>query len=513
MVKIVITFVLAFSLLVTVSLAVYTLFRCESKKSRAFIYLLTCVFLYVLGYLLEINARTSDGGFVAIKVMYLGSAFLASIDLLFTAEYCDIAVSRKVLVVLIGIPLFIICLVWTSDLHGLYYSSYEYVADALVPYLSITPGPLYYITHINATVLSIIMISILLARIIRGKPEMRPLYVLFLAGALVPTLVNILYVANLNASGLNYTPISMIVKIVLFFVCIVRYNMFSFIPQALEMALQSISEAFVLVDASNMFLTANETAIKIFPSLAVLKQGAPIAQAQSWPAELIPPLNEKSVIKTRFSLPDDMYYNASISAIVGEKDRVLGHFILVQDITESVLLTKRLEELAHTDMLTGIPNRRHFMSLTAAQIDRVKRHNENSYIVMFDIDHFKKVNDTYGHPVGDKVLKCLAERVSEAIRAYDILGRYGGEEFILFVSGISERDIGKHMDRVRRVISGTPMVFGDLQLTITASFGVVSVLDCPDLETMIENADQALYAAKQRGRDRVVYYDSLIESS
>ena len=142
------------------------------------------------------------------------------------------------------------------------------------------------------------------------------------------------------------------------------------------------------------------------------------------------------------------------------------------------------------------------MNLASAQIERVTRQGSNAYFIIFDIDHFKKVNDTFGHLIGDKVLKCVADRVKKALRPYDIFGRYGGEEFTIFVSDISSTDIANYAERIRRAICGEPMEFMDTKLTASASFGIAPVTP-KKLEAIIHIADEALYKAKQEGRNRV----------
>ena len=167
-------------------------------------------------------------------------------------------------------------------------------------------------------------------------------------------------------------------------------------------------------------------------------------------------------------------------------------------------MERKIKKIAHTDSLTGILNRLRFMDLTSKQIERIKRTGNDSYIAIFDLDYFKSINDTYGHLIGDRVLKCTAERVNSAIRPYDLFGRYGGEEFILFISDINEADTINHTERIRTAICDTPMVFEEVKLTVSASFGVASVMSADNIKDVINLADKALYKAKHEGRNRVM---------
>ena len=175
----------------------------------------------------------------------------------------------------------------------------------------------------------------------------------------------------------------------------------------------------------------------------------------------------------------------------------------------------KLHTLAITDDLTGIFNRRAVFECMRGEISRVSREKSSFCLIMMDIDHFKKVNDTYGHSVGDKVLIETANRIKSELRPYDVIGRYGGEEFI---AGISKADskISKVIaERLRRCICERPFQIEDRKIDVSISLGVAYFAPSRDhdindlLEAMIKAADIALYKAKEAGRNRVAY-DSVV---
>ncbi|MDR9440384.1 MAG: PAS domain-containing protein [Halomonas sp.] len=165
----------------------------------------------------------------------------------------------------------------------------------------------------------------------------------------------------------------------------------------------------------------------------------------------------------------------------------------------------RFRHLATVDMLTGAPNRRHFMHCLEAELARVKRHGEEACLVMFDADHFKRINDTFGHAAGDEVLKALVTAGREQLRTPDILGRMGGEEFAILLPETSLDAALEVAERFRRAIAALQVASGDASIRLTISLGVVAlrVQDSPD--SAVERADKALYRAKERGRDRVCH--------
>ena len=159
---------------------------------------------------------------------------------------------------------------------------------------------------------------------------------------------------------------------------------------------------------------------------------------------------------------------------------------------------------ARMDVTTGIYNRRGLYELGVREVDRAQRFNRPLSAIMVDIDHFKRVNDTYGHPVGDLVLKELAERLKKHLRSIDILSRYGGEEFVILLPETSAEQAVEVAERLREIVEETPFSPDGLKLPITISQGVsISNIDDLDIKSLIKNADDAMYLSKRSGRNQV----------
>lgn len=167
---------------------------------------------------------------------------------------------------------------------------------------------------------------------------------------------------------------------------------------------------------------------------------------------------------------------------------------------------RELERLSISDGLTGLFNHRHIHGLLQEEYERAERTRAELTVAMFDLDRFKQVNDTYGHPTGDVILYETAEILRQTVREIDMVGRYGGEEFVAILPGADEADADRFAERVRQAVANH--VFRDEanEVRMTLSGGVASFpgggADHPDL--LIKQADEALYAAKQGGRNRIV---------
>lgn len=166
-----------------------------------------------------------------------------------------------------------------------------------------------------------------------------------------------------------------------------------------------------------------------------------------------------------------------------------------------------LQQLALTDPLTSLPNRRAIEDWASRQLSGAARYRFSFWVVMADLDHFKNVNDTYGHDAGDTVLKRFGEILKANSRKSDICGRIGGEEFILTLSHTTGENAKIVIDRIRTELADTKFNFDGANLTVTASFGAAGFngANTPDLNRLISQADAALYAAKRLGRNRLEF--------
>ncbi|MBA3941616.1 MAG: sensor domain-containing diguanylate cyclase [Sphingopyxis sp.] len=194
---------------------------------------------------------------------------------------------------------------------------------------------------------------------------------------------------------------------------------------------------------------------------------------------------------------------------MGRNGRAIGIFGTVQDVTETVENARILEaarsaaeRVANTDMLTGLPNRRHTLAFLEKALAGARAHDAPLAVAIFDIDHFKRINDTYGHAVGDDVIRRVAQRAKAALREEDMLGRIGGEEFVCVLQRSSAQSAEIVAERVRKAVeTGTAAQEGQPGATI--SIGLAIFDGEPDVEELLHRADKALYLAKREGRNRL----------
>lgn len=174
------------------------------------------------------------------------------------------------------------------------------------------------------------------------------------------------------------------------------------------------------------------------------------------------------------------------------------------DVTERNRLTRQLKKHSRTDPLTGTGNRREFDEVVHRELRRHRRHGMPLSLMVLDVDHFKRVNDRWGHGVGDQALCFLVEQCRSRLRDHDHLFRTGGEEFCVLLPHTGLKQAHEVAQRLRRQLETQPLTTDDFCLRLTLSIGVVELTRGKSLDEAFEQADQALYRAKREGRNRVV---------
>ncbi len=213
---------------------------------------------------------------------------------------------------------------------------------------------------------------------------------------------------------------------------------------------------------------------------------------------------------------DFMYQNTTFIPLMSSTGEVTHLCLIVYDVTDSAVHKQELEKandsleiLSQTDGLTGLFNRIHWESCLQAEYKRWTRTHTTASLVMLDIDHFKKINDGYGHMVGDEVIRHISGLIKQHARETDTAGRYGGEEFTILLPDTNLKNAYVFAERLRKAVESSMVKYNDIELNYTISLGIAEVNESfASYEAWIECADAALYQAKEGGRNQVGLYRS-----
>jgi len=209
---------------------------------------------------------------------------------------------------------------------------------------------------------------------------------------------------------------------------------------------------------------------------------------------------------------DFMRQDCTFMPLRNKRGQVTAVCVTVNDGTDAFIYQSQLQEAMvkleaanRTDGLTKVNNRTYWLNRLEEEVCRVERHETPLTVTLFDLDHFKQVNDTMGHLAGDQVLREVAERVQKMLRTSDVMGRYGGEEFGILLPHTDLWQAMQVVDRIRQNIAAKPVVFNGTEIPVTASFGVAQWHQkLARVDEFLSVTDEALYEAKRSGRDRCI---------
>ncbi|WP_249119389.1 MULTISPECIES: sensor domain-containing diguanylate cyclase [unclassified Bradyrhizobium] len=287
--------------------------------------------------------------------------------------------------------------------------------------------------------------------------------------------------------------------------------------EVLRSALDNVSEGIIMLDSNlnaqflngkiRQYWALTEAEADSRPSFESLLRRAPHAGARMPPDELdafctarLAAIRDVSEPVRVLQTADGRHIRAHCTALKNG-----GRMLTFVGITDLVNNARKLEELATTDSMTGLANRRHFMALAAAEWSRFQRYYRPLSVLMIDVDHFKSVNDRYGHAVGDDALVAVANACLESKRSSDIVGRIGGEEFAMLLPETDLYQARIVADRICKAVAASKLQADEVPFKVTASIGfAAATVSMPGFEALLKAADQALYQAKDQGRNRIV---------
>jgi diguanylate cyclase (GGDEF)-like protein len=281
-------------------------------------------------------------------------------------------------------------------------------------------------------------------------------------------------------------------------------------------AMESLPNGFVLYDKDDRLVICNERYREIYAESAdyivpgatfeeIIRKGVEngqypdaIGNEEAWIARRIE-MHQNPGEPIEQHLPGDTWLR------VQERRTSEGGLVGFRfDITELKRQERELIRLAWTDSLTDAMNRHRFMDLAGKEVERARRRNSELSLLLLDADHFKQINDKYGHAAGDAILKGLVERWTRSLRSHDLIGRIGGEEFSIVLPDANAANAMCTAERLRKEIAELPFAFEGQLLRVTVSIGVATLAAGEDLPALMQRADRALYRAKEAGRDEVI---------
>ncbi|HEY9876926.1 MAG TPA: histidine kinase N-terminal 7TM domain-containing protein [Leptolyngbyaceae cyanobacterium] len=347
---------------------------------------------------------------------------------------------------------------------------------------------------------------------------------LLLLGAIVPLIGSSLYMLNLSPPGLNITPLSFMGSGLIYFVGLFHFRMFDLIPVARDVLIESMSDGVLVLDLKSRIVDINLAAQDILgissscigkPGQFALPCWSEIAQlTQNFTAD-----NPSLLLKPS----PDCYVEVHSISLRNRNQGLTGHLIVMRDVTqrhevelqlrhanyrlkrqlrEIERLQVKLKEQATRDSLTGLFNRRYFDERLPKELKRAAREGYSVAVILFDLDFFKRINDTFSHHAGDEALRVFAKLLQRHCRGIDIVCRYGGEEFVLALPGTSLAQAYQRAEGIRLDCQSTSVKYEGEKIPLTVSGGVgIFPKTGKTYDELLKAVDKALYQAKLEGRN------------
>ena len=503
---------LIFSSVLSIYLSGYALQRRDTPGAKEFSFFTLTIALYSLGYAMEINAQSLDNILEIMKFEVFWASFTAPAFLLFVIRFIRQRKGSVHLVFILFLLPLVIGIITFSDNHlDSLYRSCVLLEGGDFPVVEYESGRWHRIQLIFLVLCSLMAELLLLIHLFRVKGRIRIQVFLVLVGGILPTGSAILNPERSSITHLDTQPFLFFLTIILLAVALFRFQMLDLSQLARNLAVDKVRDSLLILDNQLVVRDINAMGRKS-ELLSSFRIGCSLEKTDDDFAGYLREngfLNDPSDGSRILGYEsEDRHYRFSITRILEKGGRIDGWLIHIRDDSSTFHLMKELENQAENDDLTGISNRRYLMGRVRKSLSVSNGKRGAVSLILFDLDHFKAVNDNYGHPTGDKVLKRVADAVRKQLRSSEVFGRYGGEEFCILCPDTDGMTAYSIAERLRQAIESLLVESGNDVIRISASFGVCEHLPVEGrpvtVESLFERVDIALYMAKDQGRNRTV---------
>jgi diguanylate cyclase (GGDEF)-like protein/PAS domain S-box-containing protein len=472
------------------------------------------------------------------KLEYLGYMSAVALFAAFSLSYAgyeDYLKKTWVNILLIGIPASNILFAWTNELHGWIWSGFR-VNDSADNVIIFEHGPAFtWVVFSGYALILIIFVSLLQASL-KGTGLARKQARLLLFALLALVASNLIYLSDLfNIPGVDWSSITFSITGILFLFALYGSRFMDVVPVARNIMIERMADGVLVLDSHGRLVDFNPTAQAIFD----IKQQdlwAPFQVALArWP-EIIallknPARTEPMEVTFR---KHEKVFELRLTPMEDNRNQVYGILFVMRDITQRKLIEDALQkanqrmenqlkeigelqaalrEQANRDSLTQLYNRRFLVDALEREFLLAQRYSQSLSIVLIDIDHFKSINDSYGHNVGDECLVRFSQLMQQHFRKSDIICRYGGEEFLIVLPDSNTDLSAQRVEEFRQLVSSTSIQSGIREIRFTISSGIATFQVHGENPTeIIQKADYALYVSKNKGRNQVTAWSDDIST-
>ncbi len=473
----------------------------QTRGSRAFATACLISVFWMFGDGISRVSESFTGELIGEIIRYAAVPMLPVALLVFVYQYCGKNINPTRIKFLLVIPVFSWLMILTSPWHQLFFSSMQTGDENS---MKVEYGYYFLLVHVPYSYgLMLISFFTLLMEFSRASRHYRKQILLLLFSLSIPSIVNVLVLTKILS---NFTPLSFPIFFTIMGYAIFRYQFLGSNPIAYETVFHTIRDGVLILDRHDIIRDINPSAAKGLQKRPSEVVGSPVREAfKAWQSAIDAydkdPMNIGEIEVFLFGQKRFLLIESTPLAV--QNDISEGRIINIRDITDHHQYKLSLEALAFHDPLTRLANRRKFQEEVERAIEKSDESGKTFAILYFDLNRFKTVNDTYGHEIGDELLKYVAARVASILRKPDILARLGGDEFALLLNNCNETGIEIVLERLLDNVT-RPFKVGENTLIADLSIGSsVYPKHGKNLTELLRHADAEMYRAKQSGNSAI----------
>lgn len=500
--------ILIFFSLMIVCIAVYCFYKRSSVGAATLGILGISVIFYTFGYAMELISTDMQTLMLCNAMQYIGIPFISTLWLLLAMQVTskNNSVNIYKVALLFIIPIVTAAMRFTIDFHDLYYIDPYVVKNQGYLTLGFGKGIGYIIATIYILFCTLTASMLYLKQAAASRGNRRKQGVI-MASAMIPSLVmSVLSSVDITPEHLDLTPLGLSVSTVIMLVGLTRYHLIDPVKYARRQVFEWADIAMMVVDTDLNLLDLNPAAKSIFTkySAKTLNRNVSMIDTDGLITEAVK--SEEACTLSIQNGNEKHYYQTRSSALYDNEMNLIGYLVSFNDTTQHVNMMRKVSLAASTDSLTGVLVRRSFDEQATIVVQEAFENREPVSMLVVDIDDFKSINDRYGHLAGDMLLKNIAAICEENIRDSDLLGRMGGDEFVILLPNTGKEGAIVIAERIRDKTAKFSLFFEGNLISTTMSIGIdygVPLATTYMLKRLYKNADMAMYKSKDNGRNRI----------
>ena len=484
----------------------------KTSYRKAFSALVLCISIYLFGFLMIINSNSFQEMIFWNQFQYIGLPFISVLWLLVALLYTKTIYTLEIRtgVLLFAIPVITFFMRLTNSWHHFFYKEWELKQIAGYQFIYMERDFWYYV-NISYTILCLLLtVIIYFIGYCKNKADYnKSHFLVFFFASILPFISIFLLIFSFEKWSVDYTALIMPISLLIISYGIFKFDFLEIRTLARETIFENNSAGMVVLGPGKRIIDYNKAAEKFFATMNISLKKNSIEHILEQEPKLLKIFQCESNCDLSVVIDEEeRHFEIGVVPLGNSPDGNVRILKSIRDVTEERKMQEKLKLLATIDSLSGLNNRTEFMSLAEKEFAWAKANKADLSLLVMDLDNFKKINDTFGHAAGDKVIREVGHLIKSSFRKTDIAGRIGGEEFAVILKNTPLEDAKKVAEKFRETIAKTKVIDEEKEISFTISIGLAAIGgktgDSTDIDEFLKMADAALYQAKASGRNCVV---------